>query len=258
MSVTIHPQAVVSKKANLAPGVEVGPFAVIEDNVKIGENSRIGPHCLVTGFTTIGKDCKIFKGAVLGSPPQDLKYTYKESYVEIGDSNTIREFVTVNPGTDRGSRTVIGNNNLIMAYSHVAHNCNIGNNCILANGSTLAGHVEIEDKAVVGGLVAIHQFCRVGRLSIIGGCSKVVQDIPPFAMADGHPAAVKGINIVGLRRTGVSNEAIRLLKNAFKVLFFEGHLLSKAYELLSKEIAVSSELEYLVSFLKSSSRGVAK
>ena len=259
MSVKIHPTAIVSENASLSSGVEVGPFSVIEDNVKVGENTVIGPHCLITGLTSIGKDCRIYKGAVLGSPPQDLKFKLKtRSYVEIGDANTIREFVTVNPGTDGGTKTVIGNSNLIMAYSHVAHNCSVGSHCILANAATLAGHVTIEDRAVVGGLVAIHQFCRLGRLSIVGGCSKVVQDIPPFTMADGHPAKIKSLNLVGLRRFGLDRNAIQLLKKALKILFFENHTLARASELVKSQFSGDPQIEYLLAFLKSSSRGLAR
>ncbi len=258
MSVTIHPQSVVSEKASLDSGVEIGPFSVIEDNAVIGKNTKIGPHCLITGFTSIGRDCRIFKGAVLGSEPQDLKYKDCKSYVEIGEGNIIREFVTVNPGTDEGTKTVIGDNNLIMAYSHIAHNCKVGNNCILANAATLAGHVEIENKAVIGGIVAVHQFCRVGKLSIIGGCSKVVQDIPPFSMADGHPAGVKSLNLVGLKRNGVSSESANLLKRALKVLFFENHTTSSAIEIIKKEIKITQEIEYLLRFIQSSSRGIGR
>ena len=259
MSVKIHPTAIVSKKASLSSGVEVGPFSLIEDKVKVAKNTVIGSHCLITGSTSIGQDCRIFKGAVLGSPPQDLKFKYETvSYMEIGDGNTIREFVTVNPGTDEGTKTIIGNSNLIMAYSHIAHNCKIGSNCILANAATLAGHVEIEDRAVVGGLVAIHQFCRLGRLSIVGGCSKVVQDIPPFAMADGHPAKVKGLNLVGLRRSGLDRKTIQLLKKAFKTLFFENHTLAQAADLIKAQFSDDSQIDYLLTFLKSSSRGLAR
>lgn len=258
MNTRIHPQAIVSDKASLDEGVEVGPFSVIEDNAVIGKNTRIGPHCLITGFTSIGRDCRIFKGAVLGSEPQDLKYKKCKSYVEIGRGNIIREFVTVNPGTDEGTKTVIGDDNLIMAYSHIAHNCKVGSNCILANAATLAGYVEIENRAVIGGLVAVHQFCRVGSLSIIGGCSKVVQDIPPFSLSDGHPAGVKSLNLVGLKRSGVSPESAKLLKKAFKVLFFENHTTSSAIEIIKKDIEITREIEYLLQFIQSSSRGIGR
>ena len=258
MSAKIHPHALVSKKASLSSGVEVGPFSIIEANVKIGENTKVGPHCLITGYTTIGKNCQIYKGASLGTPPQDLKYKGEKSYVEIGDSNIIREFTTVNPGTQENEKTIIGNNNLIMAYSHIAHNCKVGNNCVLANAATLAGYVELEDRVVVGGLVAVHQFCRLGKLSIVGGCSKVVQDIPPFSMADGHPAAVKSINLTGLKRAKISSDSIRLLKQAFKIIFFQNHTMSSAVGLLKKKPVSSLQVEYLLKFIESSSRGIAR
>ncbi len=258
MSVQIHPQALVSERAFLSCGVEVGAFSIIEDEVKIGENTKVGPNCFITGATTIGKNCRIFKGAVVGSPPQDLKYKGEKTYLEIGDNNIIREFVTINPGTEEGSKTIIGNNNLIMAYSHIAHNCRIADNCILANGATLAGHVEIEERVVIGGLVAIHQFCRLGKFSIVGGCSKVVQDIPPYSLADGHPAKVRGVNLVGLKRAGFSKESINILHKAFKVLFFESHTLGVASEIIEKGLPLTPEIEYLLKFLKDSKRGISR
>ncbi len=258
MSVKINPQSIVSKNAHLGSNVEVGPFSVIDDNVKIGKDTKVGPHVQITGFTTIGQGCKIFKGAVLGSVPQDLKYKEEESYLEIGDFNNIREFVTANPGTDKGTKTIIGNNNLIMAYSHIAHNCRVGSNCVLANAATLAGHVELEDNVIIGGLTAIHQFCRMGKLSIVGGCSKVVQDIPPFAMADGHPVKIRGLNLLGLRRKKIPTETIRIIKKSFKVLFFEKHVLKAAIEKVEQTDLSVEEIKYLLSFIKASSRGIAK
>ncbi len=258
MSVKIHPQSIVSDKAQLSSGVEVGPFSIIEDNVEIGANTKIGPHVLITGFTSIGKNCQVFKGAVLGSQPQDLKYSGEKSYLQIGDSNVIREFVTANPGTDEESKTIIGNNNLIMAYSHIAHDCNIGNYCVLANAATLAGHVELADNVVIGGLVAVHQFCRLGRLSIVGGCSKVVQDVPPFAMADGHPVQIKGVNLIGLKRNKISSEILRSLKQAFKILFFQKHNLGVACRKAEEKFGNMPEIKLLLEFIKTSSRGISK
>lgn len=258
MSVKIHPQAIVSKKACLSAGVEVGPFSIIGDNVKIGENTKVGSHVEITGFTTIGKECRIFKSAVLGSPPQDLKYGGEKSYLEIGDHNKIREFVTVNPGTDTGTKTVIGNNNLIMAYAHIAHNCEVGSNCVFANVATLAGHVVTGDNVVIGGLTAVHQFCRIGELSILGGCSKVVQDIPPYSMADGHPAKLRNINLVGLRRNKVPKDRISVLKKAFKILFFEKHTLDIAVKTVKEDVPSFEELDCVLEFLQHSRRGVAK
>ncbi len=253
----IHSTAVVSKKAKLAQELIVGPFAVIGDNVEIGSGSIIGSHAVIEGNTVIGKNCELFTGAVVGSRPQDLKYKGEKVYLEIGDNNIIREYCTLNPGTEEGGKTIVGNGNLIMAYSHVAHDCLVGNNCVLANGSTLAGHVTIEDRAVIGGLVAIHQFVRVGKLSIIGGCSKVVQDIPPFSTCDGHPAAVFGLNLIGLRRNNVSRDSIGKLDDAYRILFSSGLSIKHGLEKTIKEVELTTEVAYLIEFIKHTERGIA-
>jgi UDP-N-acetylglucosamine acyltransferase len=253
----IHPTAIVSKKAKLASDVQVGPYSIIGDNVAVGAGTKIYANCLIEGNTAIGRDCEIFTGAVIGSRPQDLKYSGENSFLEIGDNNIIREYSTFNPGTQEGGKTIVGNDNLFMAYSHIAHDCIIGNNCIIANNGTLAGHVTIEDKAVVGGLVAIHQFVRVGMLSIIGGCSKVVQDIPPYSTCDGHPALVYGLNLVGLRRNGIAKDSIAQLNRAFKILFNEGLTVKHALEKIVKEIQSNHEVSYLLNFIKNSQRGIA-
>lgn len=252
----IHPTALVSKKAKLAGDISVGPYSIIGDAVTIGAGTKIGAYCVIEGNTTIGSNCEIFTGAVVGSRPQDLKYKGEKVFLDIGDGNIIREYCTFNPGTEELARTVVGNDNLFMAYSHIAHDCVIGNNCVIANNGTLAGHVTIEDKAVVGGLVAIHQFVRVGTLSIIGGCSKVVADIPPYSTCDGHPARVYGLNLIGLRRQKVSKDSIGLLDRAFKVLFSEGLLVKHSLEKIEKEIKVTPEISYLINFIKNSKRGL--
>jgi UDP-N-acetylglucosamine acyltransferase len=257
MKTQIHPTAIVSKKAKLADESGVGPYSIIEDNVVIGPGTKVGAHCVIEGNTTIGKSCEIFTGAVLGSRPQDLKYKGEKSFLEIGDNNIIREYCTFNPGTQEGSKTVIGDNNLFMAYSHVAHDCSVGNNCVIANNGTLAGYVTIEDKTIVGGLVAIHQFVKVGALSIIGGCSKVVQDIPPYSTCDGHPALVYGLNLVGLRRSNISKNSIEELSRAFKILFNTGLLIKHAMEKIEKEIKQTAEVTHLINFIRSSQRGLA-
>lgn len=253
----IHPTAIVSKKAKLAGDIIVGPYSIITDSVTIGSGTKIGSHCVIDGNTIIGSNCDIFTGAVVGSRPQDLKYKGEKVFLEIGNGNIIREYSTFNPGTEEGSKTIIGNNNLFMAYSHIAHDCVVGDNCAIANNGTLAGHVIIEDKAVVGGLVAIHQFVRVGALSIVGGCSKVVQDIPPYSTCDGHPARVYGLNLIGLKRQKVSKGSIDLLDRAFKVLFNEGHTVKHSLEKIEKEIKSTQETSYLVNFIKNSKRGIA-
>jgi UDP-N-acetylglucosamine acyltransferase len=200
----------------------------------------------------------VFTGAVIGSIPQDLKYKGEVSFLEIGDGNIIREYVTVNPGTEPNSKTVLGNRNLLMAYSHIAHNCVIGNDCIIANCGQLAGYVNVEDRAVVGGMAAIHQFTRVGKLSIIGGCSKVVSDIPPYSTCDGHPARVYGLNLVGLRRQRVDRKVIKQLSHVFKILFNSGFSIRSALDKLSKEKYTSAEVSHLVDFIKNSKRGVCR
>ncbi|MBU1062468.1 MAG: acyl-ACP--UDP-N-acetylglucosamine O-acyltransferase [Candidatus Omnitrophica bacterium] len=254
----IHPTAVLDKKAKLADDIEVGPYTIIGPNVEIGQATRIGSHVVIEGNTSIGENCNIFTGACIGSIPQDLKYKGAKSFLKIGSENIIREYVTLNPGTDEGGVTSVGDGNLLMVYSHVAHDCKIGNGCIIANSGTLAGHVNLEDKVVIGGLAAIHQFTRVGKLAIIGGCSKVVQDIPPFSTCDGHPARVYGLNVVGLRRSDISKEAQLALKKAFKILFHSRLCLKNAVEKARQEIQLFQEVEYLLDFIRSSKRGVCR
>ena len=254
----IHPSAIVSPKAKLAPGVSIGPFSIIGDQVCIGADTKIGAHCVIEGNTTIGKNCEIFTGAVVGSRPQDLKFKGETVFLEIGNNNIIREYCTLNPGTTEGSKTSVGDDNLLMAYSHVAHDCRVGNGCVLANNSTLAGHVSIEDRVVIGGIVAIHQFVRIGMLAIIGGCSKVVQDIPPFSTCDGHPARVYGLNLIGLRRKGITHDSIKKIDQAFRLIFNSGLSAKHALERVEKEIEKTEEIMYLVNFVKSSERGLTR
>lgn len=254
----IHPTAIVSKNAKLDSSVSVGPFSIISDNVIIGADTKIGAHCVIEGNTLIGKSCEIFTGAVVGSRPQDLKFKNEKVFLEIGNNNIIREYCTLNPGTNEGGKTIVGDSNLLMAYSHVAHDCRVGNGCVLANNSTLAGHVVIEDKAVIGGIVAIHQFVRIGMLSIIGGCSKVVQDIPPFSTCDGHPARVFGLNLIGLRRKGIADTSIKQLDAAFRIIFNSGLSVKHAVEKAEKELEKSEEIIYLLNFARSSERGLAR
>jgi UDP-N-acetylglucosamine acyltransferase len=252
----INNTAIVSKKARLGKDVSIGPYSVIDDNVEIGQGTKIGAFCVIEGKTSIGSNCEIFSGAVIGSRPQDLKYKGENVFLKIGDNNIIREYCTFNPGTKEGAKTVVGNDNLFMAYAHIAHDCLVGNNCVIANNGTLAGYVTVEDGAVVGGLVAIHQFVRVGRLSIIGGCSKVVQDIPPYSTCDGHPARFYGLNLIGLRRCKISNEAITELNRAFKIIFNSGLSKKNALEKIGKEVKQTREVSYLTDFIKNSQRGI--
>ena len=238
--------------------MQIHPTAIVSKNAVIGAGTKIGAFCVIEGNTSIGKNCEIFTGAVVGSRPQDLKYKGENSFLEIGDNNIIREYCTLNPGTEEGAKTIVGSGNLLMAYSHIAHDCRLGNNCVLANGSTLAGHVTIEDRVVIGGLVAIHQFVRVGALSIIGGCSKVVQDIPPYSTCDGHPALVYGLNLVGLRRHNVSKDSIVSLDAAFRILFSSGLSIKHALEKVTQEVELTTEVSYLVNFIRNTERGIAR
>ncbi len=254
----MHNTAIIHPKAKLAKNVSVGPHTIIGEHVSIGENTKIGANCLIDGCTTIGGDCEIFTGAVIGSITQDKKYKGGQALLKIGDRNKIREYVTINLSTDSKDRTLIGNDNLIMAYAHIAHNCKVGNDVTLVNASTLAGYVEVEDEAIVGGLAAIHQFVRMGRLVIVGGCSKVVQDIVPYSMADGHPAKIYGINSVGLDRADIK-PAIKLrIKKAFKILFSMKLNTKSAIAKIKQEIPECKEVSYLIKFVNSSKRGIAR
>lgn len=254
----IHPMAIIDPKAKLAADLEVGAHSFIGANVEIGTGCKIGINCVIDGNTTVGKNCRIFTGVVLGSAPQDLKFKGEKSFLRVGSDNIIREYCTLNMGTGEGGVTQVGDGNLLMAYSHIAHDCFLGNNCIIANCGTLAGHVTIEDRAVVGGLVAIHQFVRMGQISIVGGCSKVVQDIPPFSTCDGHPTKVYGLNLIGLQRAGISEENIKGLKQAFKILFRKGLTISHAVEEIKKEIAPSEQIDHLINFIETSERGICR
>jgi len=254
----IHATAIIDKKANLADDIEVGPYAIIGPNAEIAKGAVIGARVTVEGYTSIGEATCVFTGAIIGSAPQDLKYKGKKTFLKIGKNNIIREYVTMNPGTEEGAATSIGDENLFMAYAHVAHDCKIGNSCIIANIGTLAGHVTLEDRVVLGGLAAIHQFVRVGKMAIIGGCSKVVQDIPPFSTCDGNPARVYGLNLVGIRRTGMPLKTQHELKKAFKILFHSGLILRHGVEKVKKDVASIDEIEYLLDFLKNSERGISR
>jgi len=258
MHLKIHPTAIVDKKAKLADDIEVGPYAIIGPNAEIAKGAVIGSRVTIDGYTAIGERTRIFTGAVIGSPPQDLKYKGQKTFLVIGKNNIIREYVTMNPGTAEGTSTSVGDGNLFMAYAHVAHNCVIGSNCIIANLGTFAGHVTLEDRVIIGGLAAVHQFVRVGKMAIIGGCSKVVQDIPPFSTCDGNPARVYGLNLVGLRRAGMPKKAQTELKKAFRILFHSGLILKHSVEKVKKEVELIEEVKYLLNFLKDSERGISK
>jgi UDP-N-acetylglucosamine acyltransferase len=254
----IHPTAVIAPGAELGRDVDVGPYCVIGSHVKLGDGTRLMSHVVADGWTTLGRQCTVFPYASLGQQTQDLKFKGGAPRVEIGDHNTFREFVTVNAATFDGGVTRIGNGCHVMAYAHVAHDCVVGNEVILANGATLAGHVVVEDQANIGGLVGIHQFVRLGRLCIIGGCSKVGQDVPPFMLADGNPLSVHTINTIGLQRKGVSEATQALLKKAFKIVYRENLTLQKAIEKIDSESEKAPEVEHLLRFLRASERGITR
>lgn len=255
----IHPTAVVHPNAKLDQGVEIGPYSIIGENVKIGKNTIVGPHVVIDGWTEIGEENKIFQFASIGMVSQDLKYKGEVAYLKIGNKNTIREYVTMHIGTEGGGGlTKIGDNNLFMVGAHIAHDCIVGNGNILANLATLAGHIIIEDNAIVGGVVAIHQFCRIGQMAIIGGCSKIVQDVPPYMMADGNPLEIRGINLVGLKRRNITAEAIHNLKEAYRIIYRSNLNTSQAMEKLKNEFPESPEIKQIVTFVEGSSRGITK
>jgi UDP-N-acetylglucosamine acyltransferase len=254
----IHPTAVVHPNAQIGAGCEIGPYSVIGEDVILGARCRLHSHVVIGGHTRLGEGNEVFPFASIGLQTQDLKWKGGFTRTEIADRNTFREYVTVHSATGDGEATVIGSDNHILAYSHVAHNVKIGNQVIMSNVATLAGHVVVEDYAVVGGLAAVHQFCRIGKMSIIGGCSKVVQDVPPFMLADGNPAETRTINKVGLERHAVSDAAQSALRQAFKILFREGLTIPNALARIEKELPDLPELKHLLTFVRTSERGISK
>ncbi len=234
--VSIHPSAIVDDDAELGEGVTVGPWAMVGRGVEIGDNTEIGPRVLIERDTVIGEDCTIHNGAVLGSNPQDLKYQGERTILEIGDRTVIREFATLNRGTAASGRTVVGSDCLLMAYSHVAHDCEIGNHVILANAVNMAGHVLIEDWVIVGGVTPIHQFVRIGAHAFVGGGSRIPQDVPPYCRAAGNPPKLYGLNTVGLERRGLSQEVRQALKTTYRMLFQGDVNLTKALDRAEEEI----------------------
>ncbi|NEO25405.1 MAG: acyl-ACP--UDP-N-acetylglucosamine O-acyltransferase [Kamptonema sp. SIO4C4] len=248
---SIHPTAIIHPDADLHPSVQVGPYAVIEENVKIGAQTSIGAHVVISGPAEIGVGNHIFPGAAIGLEPQDLKYQGAASRVRIGDHNRIREYVTINRATDEGEETIIGNHNLLMAYSHVAHNCILGDRVIIANNVALAGHVEIESNVTIGGVLGIHQFVHIGTMAMLGGMSRIDRDVPPYMLVEGNPGRVRSLNLVGLKRMGMSSEALAQLKKAFRLLYRSDLTFTQAVEQLAI-LGESDPLNHLQHFLQSS------
>ena len=249
MNALIHPTAVISDRAKLHPTVRVEPYAVIGDRVTIGANTVVGSHAIIDGLTEIGRDNQIFPGAAIGLEPQDLKYKGANSKVIIGDRNRIREYVTINRATDEGEATIIGDDNLLMAYSHVGHNCTIGNEVIIANSVAIAGHVNVESMAVISGVLGIHQFVHIGRMAMVGGMSRISRDVPPYMMVEGNPAKVRSLNLTGLKRRGFSNDEIRQLKKAFSYLYLKKLPLEKAIAQLD-DLLDNPHIQHLQKFIQ--------
>ena len=259
----IHPTALIAEGARLDPSVSVGPYAVIGANVTIGANTTIGAHCVIEGHTTLGQDNRVFQFASLGGAPQDKKYAGEPTRLVIGDRNTVREFCTFNTGTTQDDGvTRIGDDNWIMAYVHIAHDCVVGNQTILANNATLAGHVQIGDYAIIGGLTGLHQFTQVGAHVMAGFASHISQDVPPFMMVDGNPLAVRGLNLEGLRRRGFSPERITAIKQMHRLLYRQGLTLQAARSAIAalpeQHPQAAADIAAMLDFLNTSARGIAR
>lgn len=254
----IHPTAVIDPGARLGEGVEIGPYCVVGRDVTLGDGCTLANHVSLSGPATIGRNNTFFPFCSIGQRSQDLKYDGEPTYLEIGDGNAFREFCTVNRGTARGSRTRIGNGNNFLAYAHVAHDCTVGNQTIFSNNGTLAGHVTVEDHAIIGGLSGVHQFCRIGAHAIIGGCTKIVQDVPPFMIADGNPAELRGVNQVGLERRGFPAETLRVLRESYRLLCRSNLNVKQAVESMRAQLPSSPQLDHLTSFIEASKRGIVR
>lgn len=251
----IHETAVIDKKATIGTDNEIGPYVVIEGNVVIGDNNKIGPGTIITGNTTIGNNNHIHGHVYIGNLPQDLGYKGSETFLKIGNNNTLREFTTVHRGTKGSSVTIIGDNNYLMVSSHVAHNCRLGDNIVMVNGAGLAGHVEVFDHAFIGAFVVVHQFSKIGSYSICGILSKITKDVPPFMMVDGNPAMVRGLNLIGLKRKEFSPERREIIKKAYKILYRSGYSISHSLKEL-KNWEDNEDIRLLIEFIESSKRGI--
>lgn len=252
----VHPTAIVDDDAELGEGVTVGPYATVGPRVRIGDGTRLDPGVLIEKDTAVGSDCRLHKGAVLGTDPQDLKYEGERTRLVVGDRTVIREYATLNRGTDWSGETVVGSDCLLMAYSHVAHDCRIGEHVILSNAVNMAGHVVIEDWAIIGGLVPIHQFVRVGTHAFVGGATRLAQDAPPYCRVAGSPAKLYGLNTVGLERRDFPDRTRKLLKKAYRTIFQSDHTISRGLDEVETSLDEVPEVGRLVEFIRSSERGV--
>lgn len=254
----IHPTAIVDPTAGIGDNVTIGPHTIVEAETVIGDDVTIGANCLVAAYTELGKGVRLFHGAVVGTVPQDLKFSGEKTRLVIGENTVIREYAMLNRGTEDRLETVIGKNCLLMAYTHVAHDCRLGDHVIMANAVNLAGHIEIGDYAIIGGVVPVHQFVRIGAHSMIGGGFRVPQDVCPYALLGGYPMKVMGLNKVGLKRRGFSNEALAALEKAFKILFFSDLNTSQAVDKIRQEVELTDEVNNVLDFIGKSRRGLIK
>lgn len=249
----IHPTALVDSSAEIGSGVEIGPYSVVGPNVRIGARTQVGSQVVIECNTTIGVDCQVMSGAILGGPPQDKKFHGEPSYVRIGDRNVIREFVTIHRASGEGEVTEVGDDNWFMAYCHIGHNCKVGSGITMANSVGISGHTVIEDKVNFGGMSGVHQKVRIGKLAMIGGLSRIVQDVPPFALfapADGYGMRIYDLNVIGLRRNGVSAKVRADLKQAYKLLYRSSLNMTQALSAVEEELEHSEELQYLIDFIR--------
>ena len=256
--VQIHPTAVVDPKSELGAGTTVGPYCVVGPDVVVGGNCWLQHHVTLQGPMRAGTGNKFYAYCSIGQQTQDLKYAGEPTYLEIGDENVFREFVTVNRSTKSDGKTKIGSRGNFLAYSHIGHDCSVGNEVVFSNNGTLAGHVQVGDNAVMGGLTAVHQFCRIGRFAITGGCSKIVQDVPPFMIADGNPAEIRGVNLVGLERKNFPAERVKPIKEAFRIIYRSKYNTAQAVEAIHKELPQNDEIREIVEFIQKSERGIIR
>jgi UDP-N-acetylglucosamine acyltransferase len=256
--VQIHRTAIVDANAEIGPGTIIGPYCIVAAGVALGADCWLQHHVSLSGPMIAGARNKFYAFCSIGQQTQDLKYQGEPTYLEVGEENTFREFVTVNRSTTGDGKTRIGHRGNYLAYSHIGHDCSVGDAVVFSNNGTLAGHVQVGDHAIMGGLTAVHQFCRLGRYAITGGCSKIVQDVPPFMIADGNPAKVRGINVVGLERSGFAPETIRTIKEAFRLIYRSKHNTRQAIDAIQQELPASAEISEIVEFIRTSQRGIIR
>jgi UDP-N-acetylglucosamine acyltransferase len=256
--VQIHPSAIVDGRAEIGGGTIVGPYCVIGAEVALGQDCWLQHHVTLSGPTRAGTRNKFYAYCSIGQQTQDLKYQGEPTYLDIGDENTFREFVTINRSTTSEGKTRVGSRGNFLAYSHIGHDCTVGDEVVFSNNATLAGHVQVGNHAVMGGLTAVHQFCRIGRFAIMGGCSKIVQDVPPFMIADGNPAEIRGVNLVGLERQGFTPESVKWIKEAFRLIYRSKYNTRQAMEAIRKELPQNEEITQIIEFIGQSERGIIR